>query len=230
MQEVLNNPLISGLTADLNRSEARLQELKSRLGDNHPQVVESKANIAELRSRIDGEIRRVTSGVGVTNVINKQREAEVRRQLDAQRNKLLEMKAVRDQGQVLVREVENAQRAYDGVMTRLNQTALESQANQSYASLLTLAVPPGEQASPKLLLNALVAVVLGGILALCLAMALELSDRRVRSAEDVVATLGAPVLGVLPTPNAKRFAPGRKMLQAEHRPMGLPAPGPQRLV
>lgn len=224
MQEVLSNPLIGGLKADLTRNEARLQELNSKFGDNHPQVVEAKANIAELRTRIDAEIRRVTGGVTVTNTINKQREAQVKRELDAQRAKLLQMKSVRDQGQVLVREVESAQRSYESVMARLTQTAMESQANQSYANLLTTAQPPAEAASPKLLLNTLLAVFLGTLLAVGVALLLELSNRRVRAPEDVVAALGLPVLGVLPKPNAKRFVSGKHALMLQQRVIGLPAP------
>lgn len=224
MQEVLNNPLIGGLKADLTRNEAKLQELNSKLGERHPQVVEAKASIAELRTRIDTEIRRVTGGVTVTNTINKQREAEVRRELEAQRAKLLQMKAVRDEGQVLVREVENAQRAYDSVMQRLNQTAMESQANQSYVNLLTTALPPAEQASPKILLNTALAVFLGALLAVGIALLLELSNRRVRQPEDVIASLGLPVLGLLPKPNAKRFVSGKHVLMLKHRVIGLPSP------
>lgn len=224
MQEVLSNPLIGGLRADLTRNEARLQELNSKFGDNHPQVVEAKANITELRTRIDAEIRRVTGGVSVTNTINKQREAQVKRELEAQRSKLLQMKAVRDQGQVLVRELENAQRSYDNVMTRLNQTAMESQANQSYVNLLTTAQPPADPASPKLLLNIALAIFLGALLAIGLALLLELSTRRVRAPEDVIAALGLPVLGVLPKPNAKRFVSGKHALMLQQRVIGLPAP------
>src|SRR5690606_11394619 len=33
--EVLNNPLVAGLKADLSRQEARLKELSSRLGPQH---------------------------------------------------------------------------------------------------------------------------------------------------------------------------------------------------
>jgi len=223
-QEVLNNPLISGLKADLTRSEARLQELNAKYGDKHPQVIEAKANIAELRSRIDAEVRRVSGGVGVTNTINKQREAQIKRELDAQRAKLLQLKAVRDQSQVLVREVENAQRAYDGVMARLNQTAMESQANQSYANLLTQAQPPAEHASPKLLLNTLLAVFLGVLLAVGVALLLELKDRRVRAPEDIINALGLPVLGVLPKPGAKRIVSGKHALLMQQRVIGLPAP------
>jgi chain length determinant protein EpsF len=224
MQEVLNNPLIGGLRADLTRQEARLQELNSKFGVNHPQVVEAKASIAELRSRIDGEIRRVTGGVSVTNTINKQREAQVRRELDAQRSKLLQLKAVRDQGQVLVREVESAQRSFESVMARLNQTVMESQANQSYANLLTSALPPADHASPRLVLNTALAVVLGGLLAVGVALLLEMNNRRVRAAEDIVSVLGLPVLGVLPKPGAKRFVAGKHALQLQQRVIGLPAP------
>ena len=208
MQEVLNNPVIGSLKADLSRNEARLQELNSKFGDNHPQVVEAKANIAELRSRIDAETRKVTGGVSVTNTINKQREAQVKRELDAQRVKLLQMKAVRDQGQVLVREVENAQRSYDSVMARLNQTAMESQTNQSYVNVLTTAQPPAEHASPNLPRNSLLAVFVGGLLATGIVLLLELSNRRVRAPEDVIAVLGLPIIGVLPKPGAKHFRRG----------------------
>ena len=46
MQEVLGNPVIAGLKADLARAEARLQELRARFGDAHPQMIEAKASIA----------------------------------------------------------------------------------------------------------------------------------------------------------------------------------------
>ena len=224
MQEVLNNPLIGGLKADLTRNEARLQELNSKFGESHPQVVEAKANIAELRSRIDAEVRRVTGGVAVTNTINKQREAQVKRELADQRTKVLRMKAVRDGGQVLIREVESAQRTYDSLMARLNQTSMEAQSTQSYVNMLSTAAPPAEPSSPKLILNTLLSIFLGTLLAVGVALLLELSDRRVRAPEDIVAALGLPVLGILPKPTAKRFVSGKHALLMQQRVIGLPGP------
>ena len=225
MQEVLNNPLIGGLKADLSRNEARLQELNSKFGDSHPQVVEAKASINELRSRIDSEIKRVTGGVGVTNTINKQREAQVRKEMALQRTKVLQMKAVRDEGQVLIREVESAQRTYDSLMARLNQTAMEAQSTQSYANMLSTAQPPAEHSSPKLVLNTALAVFVGLLLAVGTALVLELTNRRVRAPGDVVAALGLPVLGTMPKPSAKRFTGGHRASLAQQRVIGLPAPG-----
>ncbi|MFG6461718.1 chain length determinant protein EpsF [Roseateles sp. DXS20W] len=229
LQEVLNNPLISGLKADLSRNEAKLQELVQRLGDNHPQVQESRANIAELRSKIEAETRRVTSGVAVSNNINKAREGQLRAALDSQRTKMLEMKAVRDEGMVLQREVENAQRVFDSLVARQNQSALEAQNTQSYANVLTVAQPPSEHSSPKIVLNVLLAVFMGGLLAVGVALLMEMTDRRVRSPDDVITALGLPVLGSLPTPNAKRFNPARPVALgfANQRAVSLPAPGSQ---
>lgn len=204
LQEVLNNPIISNLKVELARSEARLQELSSKLGDSHPQVIEIKANIAETRKRVEAETNRVTGGVTVSNTINKQRLAEVRASLDAQREKVLHLKAVRDEGSVIVRDVENAQRSYDAVLSRLTQTNLESQTTQSNVNILTQATQPLEASSPKVFKNTMLSVVIGAVLALAAAMALELMDRRVRAVEDISAAVGLPVLGIIPKPNAKR--------------------------
>jgi len=87
-----------------------------------------------------------------------------------------------------------------------------------------VAQPPVEPSSPKLLLNSLVAVFLGLLLAVGLALLLELADRRVRAPEDVVAALGLPVLGLLPKPSSRRFLGGRQARALKQRVIGLPAP------
>jgi len=218
MQEVLSNPVINGLKADISRADAQLKQLNARLGDAHPQVVEARASVAELRARMEAETRRVTSGVAVTSTINTQREAQIKAALDAQRDKVLRMKGVRDEGMVLQRELESAQRAYDAVQVRLAQTSLESQTTQSNVNLLTQATPPLEPSSPIMVLNVALSIFLGGLLALGTALLLELMDRRVRSVDDVIAALDLPVIGVLPRPGAKRWSPG-KALPMDHRLM-----------
>lgn len=227
MQEVLNSGLISSLKADLSRNEARLQELNARLGDNHPQVVEAKANINSLRSRLDAETQRVTGGIGVTARINRQREAEVRASLEAQRTKMLRMKAVRDEGAVLSREMEHAQRAYEAVLTRLNQTSLESQATQGNIFVLGSATPPGGPSSPNVLLNTALSVVIGVLLAVGAVLALELLDRRVRAFEDLTAAVGLPVLGVMPKPTAT-FKLGKQRLSLMQQRLVTSLPAPQK--
>jgi len=224
-QEVLNNALIANMKAELARSEAKLQEMNSRYGVAHPQVIELKANIAEQRSRLDVEIRRVSAGVGVTSTINRQREAQTRAELEAQRAKVLRMKQVRDEGTVIVRDVDSAQRTYDGLQARLTQSNLESQATQSNINVLTPAAPPIKASSPRVGLNLLVATFLGTLLAVGACVLLEFRNRRVRGLEDITEALGLSVLGVLPKPKTKLLGRGGPT-SMQQRVVGLPGGKP----
>lgn len=220
MQELLNNPLLNNLKAEIGRTEARLQELSSRLGDRHPQVIETRATLEALQKRFDAESRRVAGGVRVTSNIDSSRLAQARAAMDGQRERVLRMKAVRDEGVLLQRDVESAQRAYDNIQTRHAQSSLESQTTQSSVHTLTQAAPPVQPSSPNLLLNTALAVFLGSLLAVGTALLLELLDRRVRNADDVVTALELPVIGFMPRPggNRKRVSLMQQRLMAPARP------------
>ncbi|MGH8130109.1 MAG: chain length determinant protein EpsF, partial [Steroidobacteraceae bacterium] len=98
----------------------------------------------------------------------------------------------------LLRDVDTAKRAYEGVMQRLNQTNLDSQANRTNVSVLTPAVEPIEPSFPRPLEQMLmIAAALGLALAGAAAYGLEMLDRRVRSPEDLAEMLQFPVLGVI---------------------------------
>lgn len=219
LQEVTNNAVVVTLRADLSRQEARLQEISARLGDKNPQVIELQANINELRQRIDSEIKRLSAGVGVSSNISRQREGQLRAELEAQRAKVLKLKQERDEGIVIQREVENAQRNYDNIMQRRSVTSIESQATSSNASLLSPAVPPLQPSSPKVLLNSALAIFVGLLLATGVALTAELRDRRIREVEDVHGLLGLQVIGVLPGPKTSRSSKVRA-LAAHQRLLG----------
>jgi chain length determinant protein EpsF len=223
LQEVQNNPVVAGMRADLNRAEAQLQQLQTRLGDNHPQVRETVANVAELRSRLETETARAVGGVGVTSTVNRQRESDVARALNEQRARVLKLRAVRDEGMVLVREVENAQRTYDAILQRFTQTTLEGQTTQSNVNALTQAQPPLRPTSPRIVLNTILAFFAGSLLAIGAAMGLELRDRRIRNLDDVVDALGLPVIAAMPKPGSK-LLPGTRPSLMQQR---LMAPQPQ---
>lgn len=219
LQEVLNNPVIGQLKSDLNRSETRLKELNTRYGDNHPQVVEARANISELRSRVNSETRRVSGGATVANTINRQREADTRGALEAQRATVLKLKSMRDEGSVLLRDLESAQRAFEGVSARLTQSGLESQSTQSNVNVLSQAVAPVTPSSPNILLNTALSIVVGLVLGTGIVLLLELRDRRVRGIDDVMEALKLPILGVMPKPGTRRSGPQR-LLGMEQRVLG----------
>lgn len=215
LQDVISNPVVSGLRADLTRQESKLQEVSERYGPNHPSIIELKANIDGLRAKLEQETQRLSTSVGVTSIIHASRESQVRKALETQREKVLRMKALRDELQVLERDAENAQKAYDGVMQRLNLVSLESVATQTNAMLLMSATQPAKPSSPKPLLLIPIGFVVGILAAVAAALARESADRRVRSHEDVVRDLRLPMLGSLRPIRAGVMARGLvKPLQA----------------
>ncbi|TVT47862.1 MAG: chain length determinant protein EpsF [Denitromonas halophila] len=198
LPEVMQNGLIQSLKSDLSRQEATRTQMAGRLGANHPELARIDAEISSLRDRIATETRRVVSSLGTTNRVNVQRVTEVEAALEAQKQKILDLKAQRDQIAVFQRDVENAQRAYDLVTQRLAQTSLESQNQQTNVVVLSPAVAPLKPSSPKVLLNTALAVFLGMLLGVGAALLLELMDQRVRGEEDLTLLDGVPMLGTIP--------------------------------
>jgi chain length determinant protein EpsF len=223
MPEAVGSLLLGNLTSELAREEGKLRELATTLGDNNPRVVELRASIAQTRARIESETQRVAGSLAVNNSVNQTRLAQVRAAVDEQRNKLLHMKGQRDEAAVLLRDVENAQRAYDAVLARATQSGVESQTTQTNVSVLKRAAPPSMASSPRLVLNLAVALFIGSLLAAGGAIARESSDRRLRTDADVTLALRQPLLGVLPT-KARPWAAGRSRLR--HRLLAALAPTP----
>ena len=89
----------------------------------------------------------------------------------------------------------------------LPQTNLEVQANQTNIAVLTR-VRADQHSSPNAL-NIALAVVLGCMLGLGAALALESLDRRVRSAADLRGLIDLPLLGTVARDRPARAGTGR---------------------
>src|SRR5690606_21352672 len=102
--------------------------------------------------------------------INRQREAEIRREMAKQRQHVLQLSRQRDEIAILQNDVTNAQRAYDTVTQRLAQTSLESQNQITNVMVITPAVRPLGPYGPRIKVNALLALVFGSLFGVALAL------------------------------------------------------------
>lgn len=204
MPEVVQNPLVQSLKTELGRAEARLQELSARLGVNHPQHRSAQAEVEAVRARLNAEIDKVARSILASSSMTVQREAEIRRALEAQREKVLRLRKDRDRLSTLEREVADAQKALDLVTQRLTQTNLESKAPQSNVSLLSPALQPSEPSRPQPMLNMIVGAFAGLMLGLLAAASIEMFKRPIRTADDLLRATAVPVLAVLPPSNSRR--------------------------
>ena len=224
--EVLANPLIQSIKAELLRAEAKLKESSAIIGENHPVYQKQKAEIDALRAKLDQEIRFAVSGMTTLSSIHSQRSAELTQAVAAQKEKMLRLKGERDGAAVLRQEVESAQKAYEAAQTRYTTTTLASRTSNTNVALLNAAVEPAEPSSPKVFRNLLVGLIAGLIVGLNLAFAFEVFDRRVRTGEDVGAELALPLIGVL---DGRSRGAARRLLPAMrggYRLLGASQPRP----
>jgi chain length determinant protein EpsF len=192
--EVMENPLVNSLKTDISRLQAKLQEMSVNLGPNHPQILRTQQEIASLRARLGEETRQVSRSIDTTFQVGKLRERDVLAALAAQKDKVLMLNKQRAEMNVLKRDVEAAQNAYDAVSQRASQSRLESLTTQTNVTSLSPATPPTEQSRSRAILY-LMALVVGLMLALSIGLVLELLNRRIRSLEDLAFALDVPVLG-----------------------------------
>jgi len=192
--EVMQSPLINNLKADIARLEAKLQDSNVNLGKNHPQTLRTESELASLKSKLATETQQISSVLGTSVRVGKQKEKDLAQAIAAQKVRVLSLNNQRDEGRVLARDVESAQRAFDAVSQRSAQSRLESLTIQTNIMILNAATEPPVPSKPRLLLNILASIVLGGFLGVTLAITLELFDRRIRSLDDLAEATGLPVL------------------------------------
>ncbi len=204
--DVAANPIVQNLKIAITQAESKFSELSQRLGSSHPQYQSAEAELNKLKSQLLEQTRRATTTIGGSARISQQLESELRAAVNAQKARVLELNRSRDELSVLQRDVENAQRAVDSASQRLTQTTMEGSVNQADIAVLNPAVAPQRHSSPSIKFNLVLAAFLGTLLGIAAGLLAEMSDRRVRSREDMSELLEVPVLAVINSKKPKKTA------------------------
>ena len=207
--DVALNPVIQSLRVEAARASAKVADLSERLGSNHPQYEAAVAELNNVQSQLRNEIARTNSSIRSSAMIQQQRVEELRAKLAQQKLAVLSLNRMRDEMAVLQQDVETAQKALDAVTQRFTQTSIEAQSNQNDIAVLSAAQVPGAPYTPRILLNMLLAVIVGGVLGLGFGLIAEMLDRRVRSSNDIAELLKVPVVALV---NKRPAVTGMKML------------------
>jgi chain length determinant protein EpsF len=215
MREVRSDPEVIELTKILAAREGELAKLKTQFGDQHPAVVEVRQAISELRASLSAATKRAAATFDVPVASNDARIAELRKAIEQQQAVVLQRRSQRNAAAGLLRDVENAQKAYDAVLQRASATALEAQnTNQPDVSIVKAPTPPAKPSSIYLLINLFVAAFLAPLLGALYALFREAQDRRLRTISDVTGLLQQPLLLMLPDGERQT---GRRSLEAQRR-------------
>lgn len=218
LPEVINNPVVQGLKAQVSQGEGKLADLAKRVGVNHPDYQRTLAEVNSYKAQLASELSTATRGVGATAGAAQQRYADLGAAFAKQKANVLALKQQREEASLLARDVQNAQQIYDSALQRYGQSRMEAQSTQTDIAVLNPAVPPIKPSQPKIFLNILLSVFLGGMLGVGIGFLVELLDRRVRSGQDIAGALEIPVLAEV-TKKGRRLEKLRRLFRRNHPAM-----------
>jgi chain length determinant protein EpsF len=198
LPDIIGNPVLQSMKVDLGRAQGALAETQERFDRNHPQYISAAAQVKALQSKLAAEIDVAKGSITQTADIAEKRATQLQAAVDAQKARILDLKRRHDQLEIMDHDVAAAQHAYDVASQRASEVRLQGQLDQSNIAILNPAVVPLKAWRPKLWLNALVGIVLGGSLAIGLILIAELRNRRVHSRDDLVQGAGLLVLAEMP--------------------------------
>lgn len=193
-----NSAAIQSLRAEVSRAQAELEEMSTRYGERHPEYRRQLSEVQALRQSLATERGIAARGLESTAEVSESRLRELQQAFDDQKERVLSLKAKRDELDLLQQEVQMAQEAYNAASGQAQSNTLESRLAEASVTVLNKAVAPSLPSSPNIKLNLVIATVLGFLLGVALSLLLELANRRVRSRSDIEETLGIPVLAYLP--------------------------------
>ena len=198
---IINDQSLAAMRKQVVDTEVMLRTLLQNFGENHPQVQQVSAGLAEMKAKLTNQLEGVKTGLRADYEVTKARyeamETELKAakstEIDVAREKLLPFEK-KEREVTVLRDILNALRS------RVAQQSIEQGVPRTPVEVVEPAEPPPDNrpVSPNLLLNVLLSIVLGIVAGVGLAYFIEYLDTSVKTVDDVERYLGLPVLGVIP--------------------------------
>lgn len=194
----LDNPQVQKLATDLAQAQARLTELATQVGENHPQYRQARSEVVALKQQMNRMLELISGSLQSSVELSQAREDQLKAELAQQKELVLQLSRNRNELTLLKGEADNAQAAYDAALARSVQTRLESQIAATDVAILNNAQVPTRPTSPKPAMILVLATLAGLLFGVAIALGWEWLDQRIRSVFDLEQGLGLPVLAHIP--------------------------------
>lgn len=198
LPDVLANPAIQNLTRQRAELEATLQQERQRRQDEHPAVIQAKAQIAELDRQIGTIAAGVRSSIGNQYRVAAGQEAALAGNVNA-----LKAATFAEQGKgvrynILKREADTNRDLYNTLLQRYHQVSAQAANLINPISIIDRAPVPSSPAYPRPVLNMALAGLAGVVLAFAAGFTRNRLDNEVHGPADVERDFNMPLLGVVP--------------------------------
>lgn len=196
--EALANQAISTLRARRAELSAERARMLAQFEPEYPPARALANQIAELDRSITREEGRVGNTLQSAYQAAAAREAALQQRVNALQGDLLNLRGRTIQYNIYQREVDTNRQLYDALLQRYREIGVAGGVGVNNISVVDPAEVPLSPSSPRLIINLLVSLLLGGVIGAGLALALEQIDETISDPTDVEPVLGLPLLGTIP--------------------------------
>jgi succinoglycan biosynthesis transport protein ExoP len=189
----------SSSSLQLAQIDAAIAQNSEKLGPNHPQMQQLRAQRALVASVVEKEQAAARAGPSNTAAM-----ATLSRALDEQKNKVISQRDKIEKLRQLQSEVDLRREQYKKTAERAAELSLEAGVADPGMTAMGIVVTPTSPAFPNKRLIILGAAALGTGLGLVLAVLVELLNRRVRGIEDLDAQSVTNCLAIVVSATPKR--------------------------
>jgi succinoglycan biosynthesis transport protein ExoP len=195
---VLNSALIQKLAeqeSDLRRKEV---ELGHKYGPAHPAMIEIRAQLGDIRKKIQEEVSKIVRSVEADVNAARSRETTLRNNLQQLGKTNATQASAAVQLKELEREAESTRLLYENFLARFKETAAQQDIQEPDGRIIAEASIPKLPSFPRAPLMILITALGSVVIGVLIAMAREELDSALRSADDVERATGLSVLGLIP--------------------------------
>lgn len=205
---ILGSGMIQTLRLEQFRLEREEADLALELGDSHPRMVNIRAEIIDIRKKLQRELDKYVEAARSELTVARAHEASLRRSLQNMTNQVGDLNEAEIQLRALEREAEANRSLYESFLTRAKETRAQEEIQQADARVISYAQVPGAPSYPprQQYINGSIVGSLG--LAFGLIFLLEKLDKGFRTTRQAERDTGLPVLGLLPAVKVSRDGVG----------------------
>jgi capsular exopolysaccharide synthesis family protein len=176
--------------------------LLTRLTPRHPDVLAQEENILIVRRQLEGAVQRARDTIQSELTLVENQIRSLKEESEARRKELarLELEIVRGRATLssLERERDASDMSYRGVLNRIEEARLSADENTATIKIVKQATPPAAPIKPRKTRVMLLALVLGSVAGVGLALFIDNLEDLITNTQDLERDLGLKVLGLIP--------------------------------
>jgi capsular exopolysaccharide synthesis family protein len=230
--ELLSNAFLGGLRIKFQEAQRERAELIAEgKGENHPAVKKADEKIALSRTQLLSEIKNIQGAVQRDLAIIERQENGEASLYEAARKKAVELNLKELEFHRLDRMRAQNEKLYAVLLEQMKEADLRRMMNTNNIRMVDTAQEPKYPVAPHVSTNVGIAILVGLVIGLALAIGREQLDNTLKTPEDVEQRLGVTFLGLLP--EISDDDPAAPALKAKKRSRRGAAPGqlaPELLV